>query len=1545
MPSRKPGHSCRPPANSILGKAGGKCSPYHTNVSQNLLTTMTSRLVSSLQVYWDLASEDSNERQTAVRTLLSSLEESQKSFKIAEDVGEEGERSEQSPAVNYALKRLTRGLGSSRADLSSSDQWERRGAQGDFEKNKREEDFLVPVASYLSLLFKNLPVTAKQSRAEKRDSIYGRAFGLCALARSRRRLPDGALRKVCKELLEWGRQKSHLAEISTLTCLQLGEAALLSTFRTELQPCLLEGVDQNEPSLWNPEQLACALFVRRRLKLTQVASTGQGEAERCQDSSAGKDLAWLCALTAPKTLHKLRTTLLSTARLAPRLHCVWELLLEDTCRAEQKGHEESPRWYGFWEKTLEPALFTGPHNPNRKVLGFRLFRLVLSRYILCSPTEPDFPSPFLSASSSSSSGGSSAVLLPRMLSLGLVRALLHWSIRGRANRTGKGGDHAKGDRALQIEAQKVREALLRAAEQSAPCGVVILQALRAAQSKRAELQQQADPQAVEEAVDGRNAGARITLVHATLRVLGRCHPRAVEQHALWLFGQTISALQSGQERSASQSIEQLCVLSKNSASSAAGKETEESAESKEECWWVRSTLRLLLWVGHFRAAGEKQKDSQQRKSSKKRRRASASMPVASTQELLALPEPSLLPTQPTWLLQPLPLDSRVPSMLRQQCSVGMDALLQELCKRAEAPTQAARQKRAEGENSHGHEEDEGEKEGPPSALLGWLESGTSHVWRLHEAWANAAAYGLELAVEWSEEAQEARAELLTMANRLRARMLQARHRLERLGRKHDAEGSQEQAKKRLLNALEQVCSLQLLCLHLGLLQLREAALATGLLRDTLKAQQELGNGLAAGLKGQPDEQDRKTWSEGVAVLVDVLLSVLAQPSALLRLLAKKVFAAWVWRMDGRALGDLCRVVCADRSATDSLTSVDPAAEEEDDEEEQDQEEEEEVGEEAEEQGQRAGAASLARAEGGSSDSEDSDAEAAARVAAREAEDERLSALEAGPEQLAEMAQYDLHLARMMQLRQDRSNQTRKKQRQAFSRASADFKLRALDLLEVFLIKQSSSPLVLRVCLEPLLGCLERAYRGEAQSAGQSAAAAAAMPSQLLQRLQSVFLHKLCLCKPAPALPASAASEPAQEDKDVLEQVQSRLQEEKQRSKAARTARRKIQEKKGKQPMKITRTKGEPEKVEVDEEAESKEMGEEDDEEEDEEDEEGDAEVEVAEGPLELAEVRGLFLLLLGKAGRPSSAHKTQPVVNQAVMLVARILLATPTPPATAALAAQHAQASWVARQWAVAAGLWLGRARAGRGYSASFFQALLQRFPSTGVLFAVHLAGLLSSPWLVSSCFKRSQAWELLALATHYKKALLPEPGLRTFPEPGHALCVGVGAAVLHTAQLLSSSDASSAGSSVKQAKSLLKPALRALSSCLAQARKLQAGEKTVQALLLPGLSKTLAALPAPVQAAIKGPMQNLNAIAGWTANDSVQNAKQEQAARKGNKKRKQYVQQPQPSSTKKQKKSQQQSQASSMKKERAKNAETEGRLFYSRKNFPQGLGATYDRG
>jgi len=197
------------------------------NITTNNATVGNSRLEAIknnkgfLQHFWDLSSLDAELRVKATRALIADLNSS-------------SQQQQQSLGLEYTVKRLVRGVGSSR-------EGSRQGFSAALTEVLRDfpESQFTSLEHVVSLIQTELNITSSAKAQEERDVLFGRLFSYLALVRSSRiehslssspKKAKELLREINKmivDLFKIAESKQFLQELSYQAIIQILQQVLL----------------------------------------------------------------------------------------------------------------------------------------------------------------------------------------------------------------------------------------------------------------------------------------------------------------------------------------------------------------------------------------------------------------------------------------------------------------------------------------------------------------------------------------------------------------------------------------------------------------------------------------------------------------------------------------------------------------------------------------------------------------------------------------------------------------------------------------------------------------------------------------------------------------------------------------------------------------------------------------------------------------------------------------------------------------------------------------------------------------------------------------------------------------------------------------------------------------------------------------------------------------------------------------------------------------------------------------------------------------------
>ncbi|TPX37827.1 hypothetical protein SeMB42_g06860 [Synchytrium endobioticum] len=328
----------------------------------------------TLSLYWDLASKDVDIRTRAAATLIRQLVAVQSEWSAARTIhmptndDPHGIETLCAPDVSYALKRLLRGLASSRA-----------GARQGFSVALTELLTIIPelrLSHLMHLLLTSIEVTGSMKSQEERDGYFGRIFGILAftlsgvLARPTTTIQD--IQILVSELVKYQRAKSYLRECCAGVLISVSEA--LSN--TDLEEPVIEYILSTiliPEGINNPEQLWLAIVLQNKYPRLPVWKTLTSST----DHSSAWQKPWLLH---PSNRERLAEILKESSYSNPKLHGVWNVIIHAVLSANKGVKEKSKRkvisLLEFWQLVLD-TMFSS--TPERKYVVYELFKVLLPR--------------------------------------------------------------------------------------------------------------------------------------------------------------------------------------------------------------------------------------------------------------------------------------------------------------------------------------------------------------------------------------------------------------------------------------------------------------------------------------------------------------------------------------------------------------------------------------------------------------------------------------------------------------------------------------------------------------------------------------------------------------------------------------------------------------------------------------------------------------------------------------------------------------------------------------------------------------------------------------------------------------------------------------------------------------------------------------------------------------------------------------------------------------------------------------------------------------
>ncbi|GMF11449.1 unnamed protein product [Phytophthora lilii] len=328
-----------------------------------------------LKLFWTLAESERGARTQAAAQLLAHLRRS----------------AEAEAEVQYTLKRLVRGLASSR-DAA------RQGFSTALSALLSAFPQQLALQSTLELLRDAMEVHSSMKPMEQREHMFGRLFGLLALHRSGRLSADlPLLVAVLKELLDmaafkrWFRETCYEAALTLLADVpaEIFLAELAAPIHNCLQIQPSKGGEDEGVEAWNADQVLLAVGVQRYMHATGI------DQDEEQMKQLPENFAAVNALQR-HNVHKLARPLRGSSGCYPRVHSAWFGVFGHVLNPteDKSATLDGELFQEAWTVLVENSLVGGnnaedsaPTSHERQGLALKLFELVA----------PKLPAPLLRA--------------------------------------------------------------------------------------------------------------------------------------------------------------------------------------------------------------------------------------------------------------------------------------------------------------------------------------------------------------------------------------------------------------------------------------------------------------------------------------------------------------------------------------------------------------------------------------------------------------------------------------------------------------------------------------------------------------------------------------------------------------------------------------------------------------------------------------------------------------------------------------------------------------------------------------------------------------------------------------------------------------------------------------------------------------------------------------------------------------------------------------------------------------------------------------------
>eukprot|EP01018_Ginkgo_biloba_P010689 Gb_31883 [translate_table: standard] len=355
-----------------------------------------------MDVFRNLSSVDASVREAASRTLVKELQEVQRAYErcgmkdrdggdLQLEAAKDDCLKDCAPTLRYALRRLIRGVSSSRACA-------RQGFALGL-ATLVSTIHCIELEALMKLIDELLEVTSSMKGQDARDGLLGRLFAYGALVRSGLlaaktvSVPDKNARlakEITQNLLILADKKTFMRESAVTIILDLVDRVPTTMLLTGiLEAPLLKDWLRKDPDSGNPDSLLLALKLHDKLPL-ELGNMCKFLPQSCS----------LNDLFTPEHMLFLVPCLKKTSFCHPRVHSVWSVLVDilfadmatasgDTtsCHTSKKTKKSrkrnnpeknlARRLIIFWEVVVEGSLLSSSHD--RKHLAIDILLMLLPR--------------------------------------------------------------------------------------------------------------------------------------------------------------------------------------------------------------------------------------------------------------------------------------------------------------------------------------------------------------------------------------------------------------------------------------------------------------------------------------------------------------------------------------------------------------------------------------------------------------------------------------------------------------------------------------------------------------------------------------------------------------------------------------------------------------------------------------------------------------------------------------------------------------------------------------------------------------------------------------------------------------------------------------------------------------------------------------------------------------------------------------------------------------------------------------------------------------
>ncbi|ORX80479.1 hypothetical protein BCR32DRAFT_327691 [Anaeromyces robustus] len=317
--------------------------------------------MSTLQYFWDLASINTEARNKAAVSLIKALYQFQEQYQednkdnwdeYLKDTSVERLETLCSPDVLYALKRLIRGLPSSRDSA-------RQGFSVALTELLSMLSFIT-ISDVLALLEKATETSNGMKAQEEKEMLFGKLFGVASIIQSgiieHPNTTEEELKKMFEYLLMCSNKKSYLKESSfkiiILLFSQIKKINNKNILNHIIEEILKDGVN-------TPEELAFTIKAQELYPKYDYSKVINWKHTNILHSSNSS---------------KLCTILKESSYTHPHIHFVWNIIFDKLFNSNEK---DMITLQDLWLTVVDECLFNSTYE--RKYLGFSLFKIILPK--------------------------------------------------------------------------------------------------------------------------------------------------------------------------------------------------------------------------------------------------------------------------------------------------------------------------------------------------------------------------------------------------------------------------------------------------------------------------------------------------------------------------------------------------------------------------------------------------------------------------------------------------------------------------------------------------------------------------------------------------------------------------------------------------------------------------------------------------------------------------------------------------------------------------------------------------------------------------------------------------------------------------------------------------------------------------------------------------------------------------------------------------------------------------------------------------------------